>query len=162
MVFVPFTGVDNNKKSITFAFGLLLKEDIESYVWLFQNFKDAMRGHEPFVILTDQDHAVRVAIEKVFKKVVHRFCMWHIMFKVPSKVTNDVYNNDQFRSKFNKLVWSNEISREDFEETWHSIIAEFGLESNTWLPLMFELCHLWISTYFNDVNMGGLLRTTKV
>ena len=65
MVFVPFTGVDNNKKSITFAFGLLLKEDVEAYVWLFQNFKQAM-GHEPFIILTDQDPAVKQAIERVF------------------------------------------------------------------------------------------------
>ncbi|XP_019157552.1 PREDICTED: protein FAR1-RELATED SEQUENCE 5-like [Ipomoea nil] len=32
LIFTPFTGVDNHKKCITFGTGLLLKEDIESYV----------------------------------------------------------------------------------------------------------------------------------
>ncbi|XP_019158687.1 PREDICTED: protein FAR1-RELATED SEQUENCE 3-like [Ipomoea nil] len=46
MVFTPFTGVNNHTKSITFGAGLLTKEDIESYVWLFEKFKEAM-GSEP-------------------------------------------------------------------------------------------------------------------
>ncbi|KAL9666063.1 hypothetical protein QQ045_000385 [Rhodiola kirilowii] len=33
MVFVPFTGIDNHKSSITLAAGLLSKEDVESYIW---------------------------------------------------------------------------------------------------------------------------------
>lgn len=35
MVFVPFTRVDNHKRSITFGAGLLKSETIESYKWLF-------------------------------------------------------------------------------------------------------------------------------
>ncbi|XP_031108444.1 protein FAR1-RELATED SEQUENCE 5-like [Ipomoea triloba] len=46
MVFTPLTGIDNHKKSITFAAGLLTKEDIASYIWLFEHFKKAM-GAEP-------------------------------------------------------------------------------------------------------------------
>ena len=52
MVFIPFTGVDNHKKSITFAVALMLKENTESYIWLLENFKKAM-GHEPYIIMTD-------------------------------------------------------------------------------------------------------------
>ena len=85
MVFVPFTGVDNNNSSATFAFGLLLNEDTSSYIWLFENFKKSM-GHEPYVVLTDQDPSVKFAVESVFTSAVHRFCMWHIMFKVHVKV----------------------------------------------------------------------------
>ncbi|XP_031090998.1 protein FAR1-RELATED SEQUENCE 5-like [Ipomoea triloba] len=39
LVFVPFTGMDNHKKSVTFASGLIAKEDVDSYVWLLGNFK---------------------------------------------------------------------------------------------------------------------------
>ncbi|KAK9723926.1 hypothetical protein RND81_05G034800 [Saponaria officinalis] len=35
MVFTPFTGIDNHKKSVTFACALLSNEDEESFVWVF-------------------------------------------------------------------------------------------------------------------------------
>ncbi|XP_031106331.1 protein FAR1-RELATED SEQUENCE 5-like [Ipomoea triloba] len=52
LVFVPFTCMDNHKKSVMFAAGLIAKEDIDSYVWLLDNFKRAM-GHEPTYVVTD-------------------------------------------------------------------------------------------------------------
>ncbi|KAK9671879.1 hypothetical protein RND81_12G060900 [Saponaria officinalis] len=48
MVFTPFTGIDNHNKSVTFACALLSNEDEESFVWVFQKFKEAMRGKEPW------------------------------------------------------------------------------------------------------------------
>ena len=160
MMFVPFTGVDNNKKSVTFGFGLLLNEDIDSYVWLFDNFKKAM-GHEPHVLLTDQDQAVKAAVEVVFTTSVHRFCMWHIMFKVPVKVKVESSQTEAFRQRFNNIVWSNELKENEFEDAWHSIILDFNLEDNTWLQTMFDLRHYWIPAFFHGVSMGGLLRTTS-
>ena len=61
MVFVPFAGVDNHNHSITFGFGLLLNEDIESYFWLFKNFKKIVCS-EPNIILTDQDGVVKAVV----------------------------------------------------------------------------------------------------
>lgn len=46
-VFVPFIGIDNHKRYVTFCARLLIKEDVESYLWLLENFKKAM-GHEPY------------------------------------------------------------------------------------------------------------------
>ncbi|CAH9104821.1 unnamed protein product [Cuscuta europaea] len=83
--FVPFTGVENHKKCITFGAGLLLKEDVESYIWVFRSFISAMTK-EPTCIITDQDPAMRVAFEQIFKTARHRYCMWHIMSKVTSKI----------------------------------------------------------------------------
>ncbi|XP_019161008.1 PREDICTED: protein FAR1-RELATED SEQUENCE 5-like [Ipomoea nil] len=42
LVFVPFTGVDNHKRFVTFGAGLIDREDVESYRWILQKFKDAM------------------------------------------------------------------------------------------------------------------------
>ncbi|KAK9671725.1 hypothetical protein RND81_12G050500 [Saponaria officinalis] len=38
MVFTPFTGIDNHKKSVTFACALLSNEDEESFVWVIIEF----------------------------------------------------------------------------------------------------------------------------
>lgn len=87
MVFIPFTGVDNHKKNVTFAAGLLSREDVESYSWLLEAFLKVM-GHQPKIIITDQDPALKIAIANVLDKCRHRLCMWHIMEKLPSKVTS--------------------------------------------------------------------------
>ncbi|XP_019172811.1 PREDICTED: protein FAR1-RELATED SEQUENCE 5-like [Ipomoea nil] len=81
LVFVPFTGMDHHKKSVTFAVRLIAKEDLDSYTWLLEHFKTAM-GRVPTCTVTDQDPAMRVAISRVFDTTRHRYCMWHIMTKV--------------------------------------------------------------------------------
>ncbi|KAL9674824.1 hypothetical protein QQ045_003023 [Rhodiola kirilowii] len=85
LVFVPFIGVDNHHRSVTLAAGLISKEDVESYTWLLTCFKNFV-VHDPSVIVTDQDAAMKVAISRVFPTSRHRFCMWHITEKLQSKV----------------------------------------------------------------------------
>lgn len=45
-----------------------------------------MGGHNPTLLITDQDPAMKVVIENVFTSSIHIFCMWHIMKKVSEKV----------------------------------------------------------------------------
>ncbi|GKA43844.1 FAR1-related sequence 5-like protein [Tanacetum coccineum] len=54
MVFVPFTGIDNLHRSVTFAVALLSNETAESYGWLLRAFKKAF-GREPMVVVTDSN-----------------------------------------------------------------------------------------------------------
>ncbi|KAL9681653.1 hypothetical protein QQ045_013440 [Rhodiola kirilowii] len=42
MVFVPFTGIDNHKSSVTLAAGLISNKDVESYSWLLECFKKSI------------------------------------------------------------------------------------------------------------------------
>ncbi|XP_019157461.1 PREDICTED: protein FAR1-RELATED SEQUENCE 5-like [Ipomoea nil] len=160
MVFTPFTGVNNHKKSITFGAGLLTKENIESYVWLFEKFKEAM-GSEPVLVVTDQDAAMRVAFPRVFKEAKHRFYMWHIMSKVGDKVGPSLSKNETFRSKLNSVVWSHYLEPAEFDYQWNVVMEEFGLLEHSWFVKMYDLHHLWILAYFSDVSMNGLIRTTS-
>ncbi|XP_056697995.1 protein FAR1-RELATED SEQUENCE 5-like [Spinacia oleracea] len=64
-LFSPFTGVDHHKKCVTFGSTLLSKEDTDSFVWLFETFLKCMGNCEPYCLLTDQDPAMSIAIEKV-------------------------------------------------------------------------------------------------
>ncbi|GKC45671.1 FAR1-related sequence 5-like protein, partial [Tanacetum coccineum] len=84
MVFVPFTGIDNHLKCVNFGSGMLLREDTEAYTWLLTSF---MTAHEkqPTMVVTDQDGAMKRAIEAVLTESTHILCMWHIMQKVPAK-----------------------------------------------------------------------------
>lgn len=85
MVFIPFTGIDNHKKCVTFGAGMLSKEDLPSYRWLLKAFRKAFPV-EPQIVLTDQDPSMKEAVFEVFKTARHRLCMWHIMEKLSVKV----------------------------------------------------------------------------
>ncbi|CAI9300121.1 unnamed protein product [Lactuca saligna] len=84
MVFVPFTGIDNHKKCVTFGAGLLSKEDGVSYEWLLRDFLRAFRK-QPQLVKSDQDPTLKKAINTVFPSAHHRLCMWHITKKFPNK-----------------------------------------------------------------------------
>lgn len=85
MVFVPFIGVDNHRKSVTFAAALLDKEDIENFTWVFQMFLKVMKRPSKCII-TDQCAAMKAVIPKIFPDSMHGLCMWHIVKKFPAKV----------------------------------------------------------------------------
>lgn len=83
--------MDNHGSSIIFASCFISKEDTPSFEWVFRTFLKAMRGKEPSCLITDQDPAMRKAFPKVFGHTRHRFCIWHIMNKVPEKIGGKLY-----------------------------------------------------------------------
>ena len=87
MIFVPFTGIDHHQKCVTFGAALMADETFESYSWILTAFKQA-HGKVPMLAVTDQDPALRKAIEYVFPESHHRLCMWHITQKLPAKVNS--------------------------------------------------------------------------
>ena len=161
MVFAPFTGLDNHYKCVTFAGGLLLKEDVESYSWLFKSFVNAVKK-APRIIITDQDPAMKIAIKDVLPNTRHRLCMWHIMTKVSKKVGAKKINSKSFRKKLANLVWGVNKTVEQFEEQWTAFIEEQSLQNNGWFSDMYAMRSYWIEAYFRDVLLGGLMRTTSI
>ncbi|KAK9689952.1 hypothetical protein RND81_09G093800 [Saponaria officinalis] len=161
MVFTPFTGIDNHKKSVTFACALLSKEDEESFVWVFQKFMEAMGRKEPQLIITDQDPAIRNAVPAVFKIARHRFYMWHIMNKFADKIDIITRKETDFPSRINGVVWNHDLEPTEFEDQWNEVITDFGLETNRWLSTMFDIKEYWISAYFRDMRMGNIMSTTQ-
>nr|GEZ74077.1 protein FAR1-related sequence 5-like [Tanacetum cinerariifolium] len=72
-VFVPFTGIDHNKKCVTFGAALLSDETEDSYCWML---KDFLKVHQkqPTLALTDQDAALRNVVVIMFPDSKHRLC----------------------------------------------------------------------------------------
>ncbi|XP_022003487.1 protein FAR1-RELATED SEQUENCE 6-like [Helianthus annuus] len=124
MVFVPFTGIDNHYRNVTLGAGLLASESIESYKWLLNSFVKSF-GRQPKVVVTDQDPAMKQAIEEVFSTSRHRLCMWHIMKKVADKVGHELCNNDEFKKRICDIVWTDSIEPEEFERQWKLFMNHF-------------------------------------
>lgn len=162
MVFAPFTGVDNHKKCIIFGAGLIAHEDIESFSWLFESFLKAMGGRYPKCIITDQCLGIKGAVEKVFgDKTRHRYCMWHILKKLPEKVGHQICHDTTFVKEIHALIWGEDVERSEFEERWDLILAKHGLSEHKWLNDMHKIREYWIPAYFRDLFLGGLMRTTS-
>ncbi|KAH9794409.1 protein FAR1-RELATED SEQUENCE [Citrus sinensis] len=86
MPFAPFVGVNHHGQSILLGCGLISREDTETFTWLFEAWLSCMSDSPPLGIITDQDRAMQKAIENVFPTSRHRWCLWHIMKKVPEKL----------------------------------------------------------------------------
>ncbi|GJV28565.1 FAR1-related sequence 5-like protein [Tanacetum coccineum] len=160
MVFVPFTAIDNHRKCVTVAAGLLKNETTKSYIWLLKAFMKAF-GKAPSIVVTDQDGAMRNAIEAEFGGSKHRLCMWHITQKLPAKICAKIYDETDFKEKLNKIVWNMYIETEEFEYRWGKLMEEFNLENHKWLTKMFNIHSTWIPAYFIDSPLCGLMRMTS-
>ncbi|GJW77088.1 FAR1-related sequence 5-like protein [Tanacetum coccineum] len=123
--------------------------------------RDVNHFIEPTMIVTDQDGAMKRAIEAVFKKAKHRLCMWHIMQKIPTKICKEIYDQTDFKERFDKIVWNMSIEPVTFEEKWAQLIEAFDLKNHKWLTKMFDLREIWIPAYFIDSPLFGLMRTTS-
>lgn len=161
MIFGPFTGVDHHKKCVTFAASFVAHEDISSFEWVFKTFLKAMGNNEPVCLITDQDPAMKVVVRNVFQTTEHRFCMWHIMKKVPEKVGRAITQETDFLKKLCACVWHLEIEPAEFEEKWNKVISEFNLNNHGWLANMYDIRDMWIPAYFRDLFLGGIMRTTS-
>jgi hypothetical protein len=158
--FAPFMGVNHHMRSIFFGAAFLADEKIESYVWLFEAFLRAMGGKAPEFIVTDEDASMRAAIIIIFLDSIHRLCMWHIMKKLPEKIGPHLLEEDEFWEEVNRCVCGSEAI-EEFENRWKAIITKYHLQNNEWLQGRYLIRKSWISAYFRDIWLGGILQTTS-
>ncbi|KAK1425249.1 hypothetical protein QVD17_20597 [Tagetes erecta] len=114
MVFVPFTGIDNHNNNVSFGAALLASETAETYKWLLRCFLKAF-GKQPDVVVTDQDPAMKKAIEEVFSGSRHRLCMWHVMHKLSTKVGVMLCNTTDFKQRICDIVWTDSLNPSEFE-----------------------------------------------
>nr|GEU60933.1 protein FAR1-related sequence 5-like [Tanacetum cinerariifolium] len=129
MVFVSFTAIDNHKKCVTVAAGLLKNETTKSYICI--------------------GYACGTSPKSFLLSLL--FFFLHIYAKI--------YDETDFKEKLNKIVWNLYIGPEEFEYKWGKLMEEFNLENHKWLTKMFNIRSTWIPAYFTDSSLCGLMRT---
>ena len=148
MPFAPFVGVNHHGHSILLGCGLLSCEETSSFVWLFECWMRCMGNKAPDGIITDQCRAMANAIKQVFPNTRHRWCLWHIMKKVPEKFSA-CKEYVGIKNHLNKLVYDCE-SHNDFENGWAELVSKYGLECNDWLLHLYEERHKWVPCFLKN------------
>ncbi|XP_028092677.1 protein FAR1-RELATED SEQUENCE 6-like [Camellia sinensis] len=150
MSFAPFVRVNHHGQSILLGCGLLSNENTETFLWLFREWLSCMSDVPPKAIITDQCRAMQNAIEVVFLEARHRWCLWHIMKKIPEKLRGYA----QYESI--KLALQNAVydcfTKHEFDEEWKAMIGKFNLNDNDWLGVLYSERHRWISAYVKDYD----------
>ncbi|KAH0639651.1 hypothetical protein KY285_036237 [Solanum tuberosum] len=125
MPFASFVGVNQHKHSILLGCVLLTSEDIETYKFVFSTWLAAMGNVPPTTILTDQCESMKASITEVFLDTIHRYCIWHIMTKLPAKLKG-VLDFKIAKAEFKSIIY-NSITIYEFEGKWASFIQKYEL-----------------------------------
>lgn len=128
MTFTSFVGINYHRQSTLFGCGLVSNGDIDTFVWLFRTQLQCLYGEALHGIITDQDRAIQNAIQIVFPNTKHRWCLQHILKKLPKKFEYHVDKGSIFRT-IQGLVYDLQSSQE-FEDSWTAMIDIYGLYEN--------------------------------
>ncbi|KAG7994548.1 hypothetical protein I3843_01G062800 [Carya illinoinensis] len=119
--FAPFVGVNHHGQSILLGAGLLSSEDTSTFVWLFRAWLECMNGRAPKAIITDQDRAMKSSIALVFPDTRHRYCLWHIIRKLPEKLGSHTMYNAGLKTSIQNALYDSQTCAE-FEMKWGQLI----------------------------------------
>ncbi|KAI3880775.1 hypothetical protein MKX03_034676 [Papaver bracteatum] len=160
MPFAPFVGVNHHGQSTLFGCGLISNEEIDTFVWLFQAWLDCMKGSAPPAILMDQCSSMKAAVERVFPQAKHRWCLWHIMKKIPEKLSSHKkYQNIKCRLK--RAVYDT-TSPTEFEQSWSEMLEKYPkLRSSRWLNTLYKEKDRWVPCYVNTTFWAGMSTTQR-
>ncbi|KAL8482983.1 hypothetical protein ACS0TY_025880 [Phlomoides rotata] len=152
---VILSGVDNNLKTCVFGAALMYNETIESYVWLFQKFLDAMGGKAPATIMYDQDLVMGIAIAKVFPLAKHRLCSWHLL-----RNCMQCLKKPGFCNALGELMKTN-LSIDEFEQSWKEITETHGVARDPWVLELYSKIEMWSATHCRDHFIGIMMNTAE-
>ncbi|XP_047978693.1 protein FAR1-RELATED SEQUENCE 5-like [Salvia hispanica] len=134
------------------------KENCPAFIYHFEvNSKDRLTrlfwcdptAKKNFHLYGDIDLGMKVVVERVLVDTRHRWCMWHIMFKVVEKLPKNLLVNEDLKKELNNCVWSELIEPEEFDEAWDNVMEKYGLKDHEWFSSM-------------DFPMSSLIKTTSI
>ncbi|KAL2906800.1 Protein FAR1-RELATED SEQUENCE 5, partial [Bienertia sinuspersici] len=158
--FANFVGVNHHGQSVLLGCALISHEDAETFEWVFSNWISCMGGKAPSGILTDQDAAMKKVIAKVMPNTRHRWCLWHILNKLPLKLGGyDKY--DEIKQALLRAIYDS-YTVEKFENSWNEAIDAYNLGENTWLKGLYQEREWWIPPYMKDMFWAGMRSTQRV
>lgn len=159
MPFAPFVGVNHHGQSTLLGCGLISSEDTNTFTWLFQTWLKCMENKAPNGIITDQDGAMKNAIEIVFPNSRHRWCLWHILKKLPAKLGRyEKYHSISF--DLQSVVYDSQTPAE-FEESWSKMFVKYSLQNNKWLNKLYVERRRWVPCFVKDSFWAGMSTTQR-
>ncbi|XP_042950353.1 protein FAR-RED IMPAIRED RESPONSE 1-like [Carya illinoinensis] len=110
-----------------------------------------MDGESPKAIITDQDRVMKNAISLVFPNSLHRFCLWHILKKIPEKLGSHGAYKTGLKSQLLNCVYDSHTI-EEFEVSWEVFIMEYNLQENAWLKSLYDEYTYWAPVFMKKFD----------
>lgn len=151
---VLFRGVNHHGQSVLLGSGLVLNYDTETFVHLFESWLDCMSGCSPIAVITNQDEAIQNAVEAVFPKSRHRWCLVHVM-KLLSHRLKYCPQYELLKPSFESVVYDT-LTKEEFEERWARLTGEYELMEDEWLKNLYDERCRWVPVYLKDTFWAGM------
>ncbi|EYU42903.1 hypothetical protein ABFS82_14G176500 [Erythranthe guttata] len=153
--FAPFTGVNNHGQMVLFGCALLLDESESSFAWVFETWLSAMNNRRPVSITTDQDRAIKAAVNRVFPQTRHCICKWHILREGQERLAHVYLSHPSFHGELYSCINFSETI-EDFESAWSLILDRYDIGKNEWLHAVYNARKQWAPVYFRDTFFAAL------
>ncbi|KAL4614081.1 hypothetical protein ACB092_07G029500 [Castanea dentata] len=155
-----FLGLNHHRKIVVFGGALLYDETVESFVWLFETFLEAMSEKKPITIFTDQDAAMPAAIKVVMPKTYHAFCSWHMWQNGEKHVGHLLKNESQFNDDFLACIYEYD-GEDEFLTAWNEMLDKYDVREDKWLIDLFKLKEKWAQAYVKRTFTVGM-KTTQL
>ncbi|XP_023894026.2 protein FAR1-RELATED SEQUENCE 5-like [Quercus suber] len=155
-----FLGLNHHREIVVFGGALLYYETIESFVWLFENFLEAMSEKKPITIFTDQDAAISAAIKVVMPKTYHALCSWHMWQNAEKHLGHLLKNEPQFNTDFLACIYEYD-DEDEFLIAWNEMLDKYDVRENKWLIDLFKLKEKWAQAYVKRTFTAGM-KTTQL
>ncbi|XP_022851587.1 protein FAR1-RELATED SEQUENCE 5-like [Olea europaea var. sylvestris] len=159
MSFAPFVGVSHRGQSTLLGCGLLSNEDTRTFVWVFETWLECMRAQASCGIITDQDRTMQNAIEIVFPNTKHRWCLWHILKKLPEKFGGHRHKASIIAT-IHALVYDMQ-SCEEFEQGWNKMLVDYDLLEHAWLTSLYNERGRWVPCFLKTSFWAGMSTTQR-
>lgn len=159
MPFVPFVSVNNYGQTVLLGCALIRREDRPTFEWILKAWKQAC-GRTPLSVMTDQDKAMKAAIEAVFPDAVHAFCIWHIMRKFPAWFSSKLGSQyGAFVADFHALRRAETTAV--FEAGWKDLEKKHRLEGDERMVNLYGIRHHIGLPWLRGSFFGGMTTTQR-
>ncbi|KAI3845295.1 hypothetical protein MKW98_009361 [Papaver atlanticum] len=152
-----FVGVNHHGNLTLFGCGLVSSGDTGTYVWLFRTWMECMSNRAPEGIITDQDTAIKIAVEVVFPTIRHQWCLYHLMKKMPEKL-GELY--DSISTSLQEVVYDTQ-SPTEFEQSWNELVEKHGLHHDEWLTGLYNGRDRWVPCFVKSNFWAGISATKR-
>ncbi|XP_052291908.1 protein FAR1-RELATED SEQUENCE 9-like [Citrus sinensis] len=170
MPFAPFVGVNHHGQSILLGCGLILREDTETFTWLFEAWLSCMSDSPPFGIITDQDRAMQKFV-KQYENALRRKAEleWQADTKCFSKRTpcvsryemerqvEEVYTISKFKEFQEELTALMYCDISNSVGSINQIIESFGQGRRGFFEVVFEEAECEVNCICSKFQFRGIL-----
>ncbi|XP_031284968.1 protein FAR1-RELATED SEQUENCE 9-like [Pistacia vera] len=154
IICAPFLGVNHHRQYVLFGCAFLLDDSMDSFVWLFRSFVEAMGMRRPKTIFTDECEGISDALKVVLSGTQHRLGMWYITQNA-RKNLYESFKQPGFEELFNKYLFCSS-SEEEFCSLWDDLLVTYNLQDNSWLKTLHMMRGNWSHVFSKIAFSAGI------